>query len=168
MLFLLYLFLIFKNFLFYVCIYLFICILGLHLWHMEVSRLGVNSELQLLAYTTATATWGMSRVCDLYHSSQQRQILNPLTEARDQTHILMDTSQARYHWATMGTSIFFSLLLRLHSDSQSQTASYWLSLYKDDLKWDLDYLLLNTRHLSGHWKHKINSWFQNYMWEVAM
>ena len=28
---------------------------GLHLWHMEVTRLGVESELQLLAYTTATA-----------------------------------------------------------------------------------------------------------------
>ena len=27
-----------------------------HLWHMEVPRLGVKSELQLPAYTTATAT----------------------------------------------------------------------------------------------------------------
>ena len=30
--------------------------LGLHLWHMEVPRLGAESELWLLAYTTATAT----------------------------------------------------------------------------------------------------------------
>ena len=29
--------------------------LGLHLWHMEVSRLGVKTGLQLQAYTTATA-----------------------------------------------------------------------------------------------------------------
>ena len=29
----------------------------------------------------------------LHHSSQQRQILNPLSEARDRTHILMDISQ---------------------------------------------------------------------------
>ena len=29
---------------------------GLHLWHMEVPRLGAESELWLLAYTTATAT----------------------------------------------------------------------------------------------------------------
>ena len=28
---------------------------GLHLQHMEVPRLGVQSELQLLAYATATA-----------------------------------------------------------------------------------------------------------------
>jgi len=34
----------------------FIFFLGLHLWHMEVPRLGVKLELQLPAYTTATAT----------------------------------------------------------------------------------------------------------------
>ena len=32
------------------------CFLGPHLWHMEVPRLGVESELQLPAYATATAT----------------------------------------------------------------------------------------------------------------
>ena len=64
----------------------------LHLQHMEVLRLGVESELQLLAYTTATAMPDPSRVCNLHHSSWQRQILNPLSEARDQTHIFMDTS----------------------------------------------------------------------------
>ena len=30
--------------------------LGLRLWHVEVPRLGVELDLQLLAYTTATAT----------------------------------------------------------------------------------------------------------------
>ena len=39
----------------------------------------------------------LSHVCDLHHSSQQRQILNPLNEASDQTYILMDASQIRYH-----------------------------------------------------------------------
>ena len=46
----------------------------------------VESELQLPAYTTATATQGPSRVCALHHSSWQLGILNPLSEARDQTH----------------------------------------------------------------------------------
>ena len=67
--------------------------LGLHLWHMEVPRLGVQSELELLAYTTATATQDPSRVWDLHHSSRQRQILNPTSETRDRTCILMDTRQ---------------------------------------------------------------------------
>jgi len=59
------------------------CFLGLNPWHMEVPRLGVESKLQLLVYTTATATQDLSRICDLHHSSQQHRILNPLSEARD-------------------------------------------------------------------------------------
>ena len=62
---------------------------------MEVPRLRVESELYLLAYTTATATPDPSYVCHLRHSSQQRQILNPLSKGRDQTCILMDASQVR-------------------------------------------------------------------------
>ena len=65
-------------------------LLGPHLQHMEVPRLGVELELQLQAYTTTTATQALSHVCDLYHSSGQRQILNPLSQTRDQTFVLMD------------------------------------------------------------------------------
>ena len=36
-------------------------ILGPHLWHMEVPRIGAESELQPTAYTTATATIDPSR-----------------------------------------------------------------------------------------------------------
>ena len=84
----------------YVCIYGF---LGPHPWHMEVPWLGVELELQLLAYTTATAMWNPSYICDLYHSSQQSQIPDPLHEARDQTQVLMDTSQIHFHYTTTGT-----------------------------------------------------------------
>ena len=45
--------------------------------------IGVQSELEPPAYTTATATPDLSRFCDLHHSSRQRWILNPLSEARD-------------------------------------------------------------------------------------
>ena len=58
---------------------------------MEDPRLVVKSELQLPAYTTATATWDLSHVWDLRLSSQQRQIFNLLSGARDQTYVLMDT-----------------------------------------------------------------------------
>ena len=51
--------------------------------HMEVPRLWVESELHLLAFATATATWDPSCICDLHQSSQQCWILNPLSEARD-------------------------------------------------------------------------------------
>ena len=45
---------------------------------MEVPRLGIELELQLSAYTTATAMQDLSRIFHLHHSSQQYQILNPL------------------------------------------------------------------------------------------
>ena len=63
---------------------------------MEVPRLRVELELQLPAYTTATAAQDPSCICDLHHSSWQYQTLNPLSEARDQTLILVDTSQVHY------------------------------------------------------------------------
>ena len=56
---------------------------GLHLRHMEVPRLGVQSELLLPAYTTVTATPDLSRICDLHHSAWQCQNLNPPSEITD-------------------------------------------------------------------------------------
>ena len=76
------------NFIFYFFIFL-----EAHSRHMEVPRLGVQLELEPLAYARATATWDPSYVCDLHRSSQQCQILNPLSEARDQTCFLMDASR---------------------------------------------------------------------------
>ena len=67
-------------------------ILGQHPRHMEVPRLGFKLEPQQPSYTTATATPDLSHVCDLQHSSQERWILNPLSEAKDQTLVLMDPS----------------------------------------------------------------------------
>ena len=62
-----------------------------------VPRLGVKVELQLLTYTAAIAWQDPSLICHLQHSSQQCQILNPLSSSKDQTCILMHTSQICYH-----------------------------------------------------------------------
>ena len=74
-------------------LFLFVCFvfLGLHPQHMEVPRLGVEMELELLACSTAMPD--PSFICSLHHSSWQRQILNPLSKARDKTHVLMDTNR---------------------------------------------------------------------------
>ena len=50
--------------------------LALHLRHMEVPRLGTESELQLPAYATVTATQNPSRVCDL-HTPQRTATPDP-------------------------------------------------------------------------------------------
>ena len=65
--------------------------------------LGVELELQLSAYTTATAMQDSSHICNLHHSSQQCQILNPLIEARDRTLNLMVPSRIRFRCITTGT-----------------------------------------------------------------
>ena len=70
----------FLGFFFFFCLVWF---LGPHPRHMEVPRLGVESQLQPLVYATATAMQDPSQVCDLHHSSHQCQILNPPIEARD-------------------------------------------------------------------------------------
>ena len=51
--------------------FLFVCFVFLrpHLLHIEVSRLGVELGLQLLAYITATAKPDPSHFCKLHHSS---------------------------------------------------------------------------------------------------
>ena len=63
----------------------------LHLQHRDVLGPGVKLELQRLAYVTATATPDPRRICSLHRSLQQCWILNPMSKARDQTRILMET-----------------------------------------------------------------------------
>ena len=75
---------------------------------MEVPRLGVESELQLLASTTTRQD--PSHICDLHHSSQQCWLLNPLNEAKYQTCILMDTSSIHFCWSTKGTPVITILM----------------------------------------------------------
>ena len=81
---------------------------------MEVPRLEVQLELQLPAYSTATAVLHLSCICDLHHSSQQCQILNPLSEARKQTHNFM----VRFVSAVPQQELLW-LVFKTHKSSQS-------------------------------------------------
>ena len=67
----------------------FFVFLGSHPWHMEVSRVRVELELQPLAY--ATATLNPSCICDLY-----------------QTH---STARSLTHWVRPGIEPVFSWML---------------------------------------------------------
>ena len=65
-----------------------------------IQNFPVESEEQLPACATATATatamQNLSCICDLNRSLRQHWILDPLSEARDGTQILMDTSWVHY------------------------------------------------------------------------
>ena len=79
---------------------------------MEVLRLGVESELQLLAYATATAMPDLSRVCDLHHRSQQYRILNPLSKPGIEpttSWLLVRSIIAEPQWNSSGVQFLFSL-----------------------------------------------------------
>jgi len=80
------------KYILYICLFIYFCFLVPHLWHMEVPRLRVELELQLPAYTTATAMQDPSLICDLHHSLEQYWILNSLSEARDRICFLVDSS----------------------------------------------------------------------------
>ena len=72
--------------------FLFFFFEGPHLRHMD-PRLGVKSELRLQACPHSHSNaWSKPYIGDLNCSSWQCSILNPPSEARDWTHILMDAS----------------------------------------------------------------------------
>ena len=93
-----------------------------------ISNLSINyliskfhfSFLSILLFClsrSAPATYGRSQArgqigavaAGLHHSSQQRQILNPLNKARDGACVLMYASQIPFCWATTGTFKFLFL-----------------------------------------------------------
>ena len=74
---------------------------------MEVLRLGVESEPQLPAYVTVTATPDPSWI---FYNSRQRRIFNPLSRARNRTRILTDASQVLNPLSHNGNALFFSFL----------------------------------------------------------
>ena len=126
---------------------LFFFLFRLYLEHLEVPMLGVELQLQLLAYAPATAIPDPSRVYVLHHSSQQHRILKPLSMARDWTFILMDTSQVHYCWATMETLTF--LLLTLNCPSWYY-AGFWVNSKRD---------VVMKKHINYEYKNVM--FFQN-------
>ena len=99
-----------------------------HLWHMEVPRPEIKWELLLPAYTTATAMLDPSPICNLRHSLSQHWILNPLSEARDWTCILMDTRHMHPH-VTMDFSTVKLNYLNHRTSNITETGEIHFSIH---------------------------------------
>ena len=63
----------------------------------------IGAKAASLRHSHSAALPDLSRIFYLHHNSRQGQILNPPSEARDQTHLLMDTSRICFCCATTGT-----------------------------------------------------------------
>ena len=103
---------------------------------MEVPRLGVKSELQLLAYTTAIATPDPSCVCDLHHSSWQHLIPDPLIEPGIEpasSWILVEFVSLAPQWELCGCFKIYAITkLYLHETvlNVASRSSSWPDLFK--------------------------------------
>ena len=116
---------------------------------MKVPSLGVQSELQMPTYATATSD--PRHVCRLHHSSWQCWILNTLSEARDQTSNLMAPSWIHFRCATTGTPNFYpsfsaQMLIAL-SVSSSFLSQHHGTYFGSIHHWKLRCALLETLHV---------------------
>ena len=125
--------------------------LELHLRHMQVPRLGLELELQLLAYITATAVSDLSLICDLHHSLWQCQILNPLSKAGIRPH-----SRGQYVgfltcWVIMGSP-------NLYCFNQTFWKSTLLWVKVTLLHFSVAYVWLVSSGAFSNKEHRDGSW----------
>ena len=74
----------------------FFSFLELHLWPVEVPKLWFESELQAAGLHHSHSKMGSEPRLQPTPQLMATPGLNPLSEARDQTCVLMDTSRAHY------------------------------------------------------------------------
>ena len=92
---------------------------------MEIPRLGVELELQLLAYATAIATQGLG----LSNSGWQCWILNLLSKARDWTWVLMGSLLLSLDGNSLGTNL---LSIYWDEGGSNEDVSLEKNLYSHD------------------------------------
>ena len=73
--------------------------------HSRISLLIHSNIIYSFSLPCGIWSWISAAAAGLRLSSRQSQILNPLSEAKDRTYVLMDASHIRFCWAMTGTPI---------------------------------------------------------------
>jgi len=79
------------------------------------------------AYPTATTMLDLGYICDLRSSLWQLWIPNPLSEARDQTHILMDTMSSSFFFYYY-LFIYFIIIFPLYSKGVRSSLDVYIAV----------------------------------------
>ena len=145
---------------------LFFCLLSFFraaLGHMDVPRLGVESELQLPAYTTATAMPDPSHICNLHHSSQWSR------GGSENRGKLVGVLSLHYFlvfgvfWDQLTSFFccnFHSFDLFVYFFDLFVYLASLVTKWRDHIKWSLRYLqaLLKDLQSSGSFTHSVFPW----------
>ena len=94
-----------SAFIYLFLIFFLILFLGPNLWHMEVPRLGLEPELQLLASTTPQPQQGQIQAASATYISAYGKAGSLIGKFKNQTHIFTDIGRIYFHFATMGTPL---------------------------------------------------------------
>ena len=95
----------------------------------------------------SSATSDLSHICNLHCSLWQHQILNPLSEARHQTHILMDTSRflnPLSHSRSSCAMILLILQQEAEALDKASQVTYWRSHCQRWLRLEFDLFILSS------------------------
>ena len=76
--------------------YMCVCVLHIYIYIGVYIYICIYMYIYIGVYGYIYEYTAPSCICDLHHSSWQCQIPNPLSEARNQTRVLMDTSWVHY------------------------------------------------------------------------
>ena len=92
-----------------------------HVWHMEVPGLGVESELQWSAYTTAPATLDLGHIWDLFCSLQNAGSLihrvEPEIEHKSSWRLCRFLNLLSHNWDSINSQDFLPIYSCLLSQS---------------------------------------------------
>ena len=93
---------------------------------------------------------------DLHPSSRQCWILNPLSEARNQTSILLGAGQVHFHCATMGNPLFYKSWTTCRSMFQASRSNWFYPLmFYPESKYGPYFNFLHSRTVTFFVQHLV-------------